>query len=120
MRFRAAAALGCFVLCVIAPARASATRITSPFATTNPKSPVRRDGSKDDAVYIDGFGGAHGYGLAMDGVEGEARHGWGHDKILDLFYPGTNPGHFSGTIRVWLAEGGTQSFTLPAGGVVLK
>jgi SpoIID/LytB domain protein len=102
MRFRAAAALGglCVVLCAIAPVRA--------FASAH-----------DDKVFIDGVGGAHGYGLAMDGVEGEADHGWNHDKILSLFYPGTTSSHFGGTIRVWLAEGGTQGVTLPNGGIVL-
>jgi len=101
MRFRAAAALGCFALCAIAPVRAAASS------------------NSDDAVYIDGVGGAHGYGLAMDGVEGEADHGWDHDKILNLFYPGTSSGRMAGTIRVWLAEGGPQAFTLPGGGAVL-
>jgi SpoIID/LytB domain protein len=100
MRFRAAAALACLVLCAIAPARA----LASP---------------DNDKVYIDGLGGAHGYGLAMDGVEGEADHGWSHDKILSLFYRGTTNAHFGGTIRVWLAEGGAQGVTLPNGGVVL-
>ena len=100
MRFRAAAALACVVLCALVPARALA-------------------GAPDDALVIDGVGGAHGFGLAMDGVEGEANHGWSHDKILSLFYPGTQPGSFSGPIRVWLAEGGAQSVTLPTGGLVL-
>lgn len=109
MRFRAAAALACFVLCAIAPVRASAGLTTGA---------ANAAGSSPDTVYIDGFGGAHGYGLAMDGVEGEARHGWDHDKILSLFYAGTQPAHFGGTIRVWLAEGGPQGFSLPTGGVV--
>jgi SpoIID/LytB domain protein len=83
-------------------------------------SSILHSSDPSETVYIDGLGGAHGYGLAMDGVEGEADHGWNHDKILSLFYAGTNPAHFAGTIRVWLAEGGAQTVTLPAGGAVLN
>lgn len=71
-----------------------------------------------ERVTIIGAGAAHGLGMAMDGVEGQARAGWSHDKILDTFYPGTASSTFSGTIRVGLGEGGTQSISLPTGGVV--
>jgi SpoIID/LytB domain protein len=101
-RIRAAAALFGFALVAsIAPARAAGVE------------------KKDDKLYIDGVSSAHGYGLAMDGVEGQARHGWDHQRILSLFYAGTTPGRFGGTIRVWLTEGGSETFSLPSGGVVL-
>src|SRR5438874_7083340 len=102
MRFRAAAALICLVLCaplLTGGAQARAAASEKPRASEGPA------GRKDDRVYIDGVGGAHGFGLAMDGVEGQARNGWGHEKILSLFYDGTQTAHFGGTIRVWLAEG---------------
>ncbi len=110
MRFRAAAALGCFVALITVP--------MSAFAGV--PSSILRANDPNDTVNIDGLGGAHGYGLAMDGVEGEADHGFDHDKILSLFYPGTTSSHFGGTVRVWLAEGGAQHFTLPGGGAVLS
>jgi SpoIID/LytB domain protein len=69
-------------------------------------------------VVIKGHGAAHGFGLAMDGVEGQARAGWDHDKILSLFYPGTENSTKSGTIRVGLGDGGGQRLTLPSGGEI--
>jgi len=70
-------------------------------------------------VIIKGHGAAHGFGLAMDGVEGQARAGWDHDKILSLFYPGTENSTKSGTIRVGLVDsGGIQRLTLPSGGEI--
>ncbi len=69
-------------------------------------------------VVIKGHGAAHGFGLAMDGVEGQARAGWDHDKILSLFYPGTENSTRSGTIRVGLGDGGGQRLTLPSGGEI--
>ncbi len=100
MRFRTAAALFSIALVAsIGPAQAAVP--------------------KKDKIYIDGVSSAHGYGLAMDGVEGEARHGWDHGRILSLFYAGTAAGRFGGTIRVWLTEGGPETFSLPGGGVVL-
>jgi SpoIID/LytB domain protein len=71
-----------------------------------------------DRVVLDGVGKAHGLGMAMDGVEGQARAGWTHDRILDLFYPGTSPGRAGGAIRVGLGEGSVQRFVLPDGGIV--
>ncbi len=70
------------------------------------------------SVVIKGHGAAHGFGLAMDGVEGQARAGWDHDKILSLFYPGTVNSTKSGTIRVGLGDGGGQRLTLPSGGEI--
>jgi SpoIID/LytB domain protein len=69
-------------------------------------------------VVIKGHGAAHGFGLAMDGVEGQARAGWDNDKILSLFYPGTENSTRSGTIRVGLGDGGGQRLTLPSGGEI--
>ncbi len=69
-------------------------------------------------LVINGVGAAHGFGLAMDGVEGQARAGWTHDRILDLFYPGSAPGRAAGPIRVGLAEVGHARFTVPNGGIV--
>jgi SpoIID/LytB domain protein len=76
--------------------------------------------AQTDRVIINGVGTAHGLGMAMDGVEGEARAGWSHDRILDLFYPGTSAGHAGGTIRVGLGRGSVQHFVLPSGGSVLS
>jgi SpoIID/LytB domain protein len=56
--------------------------------------------------------------MAMDGVEGQARAGWTHDKILDLFYPGTTPARAGGVIRVGLANEPVVTLSLPHGGVV--
>ena len=72
----------------------------------------------DGEVVLRGMGTAHGHGMAMDGVEGQARAGWAHDRILDLFYPGTESGRASGTIRVGLANEPVVSLALPNGGVV--
>ena len=80
--------------------------------------PTARAQSEGGSVVLYGVGTAHGLGMAMDGVEGQARAGWTHDRILDLFYPGSKPGRASGTIRVGLATGGEQSFVLPGGGTV--
>lgn len=75
---------------------------------------------RDDVFVLHGVGKAHGLGMAMDGVEGQARAGWSHDRILDLFYPGTQSSTAGGTVRVGLADGGTQRFVLPGGGTVLQ
>jgi SpoIID/LytB domain protein len=81
--------------------------------------PVRADARpKEGEVVLRGTGAAHGLGMAMDGVEGQARAGWTHDRILDLFYPGTTSGRAGGTIRVGLAEAPVVSLSLPNGGVV--
>ena len=56
--------------------------------------------------------------MAMDGVEGQARAGWTHDKILDLFYPGTTPARAGGVIRVGLANEPVVTLSFPHGGVV--
>ncbi|MGH2758597.1 MAG: SpoIID/LytB domain-containing protein [Actinomycetota bacterium] len=74
--------------------------------------------SADDRIVLFGVGKAHGLGLAMDGVVGQGRAGWSADRILSLFYPGTDTTRTSGTIRVGLAEGATQSFVLPGGGSI--
>ena len=70
------------------------------------------------AVTISGVGTAHGLGMAMDGVEGQARAGWTHGRILDLFYPGSVAARFSGTITVGLAQQSVATLTLPTGGSV--
>lgn len=67
---------------------------------------------------IVGVGAAHGFGMAMDGVEGQARAGWTAGRILDLFYPGSVPGSTGGTIRVGLGVAPVQRLVLPGGGVV--
>lgn len=69
-------------------------------------------------IAIEGVGSAHGFGMAMDGVEGQARAGWTHDRILDLFYPDTAAGHASGTIRVGLGAADVQRLALAGGGIV--
>jgi SpoIID/LytB domain protein len=72
----------------------------------------------DDTIIIKGHGAAHGFGLAMDGVEGQARAGWNHDRILSLFYADTQTSQKSGTIRVGLTSGGGQHLDFPSGGEV--
>ena len=69
-------------------------------------------------IEIEGVGAAHGFGMAMDGVEGQARAGWSRDRILDLFYPGTTSGSASGTIRVGLETSESPAVSLPSGGFV--
>lgn len=71
-----------------------------------------------DTIVLNGVGKAHGLGMAMDGVVGQARAGWSADRILSLFYPDTTTSRASGTIRVGLAEGAEQSFVLPGGGTI--
>lgn len=99
---RRPALLACFLLCMLAvPTTAGADTTTS-----------------SDHVVIRGVGSAHGLGIAMDGALGQARAGWTYDRILSQFYPGTTTRHAGGTIRVGLAQGGTQHFSIPGGGVV--
>lgn len=88
--------------------------VTAPSATA--ASPEAVD---DERFVVSGRGAAHGMGLAMDGVEGQARAGWSHTRILDLFYRDTSTGSFGGTVRVGLAEApGPLAFVLPGGGRV--
>ncbi len=98
---RRAGPLLCLVVCACA-------LVPSAQAQTTP--------TVDDRVVLLGVGTAHGLGMAMDGIEGQARAGWGYDRILSLFYPETSTGHASGNIRVGLAQGATQHFVLPGGG----
>src|SRR5438128_2178462 len=97
--------LVCAVLCATA---------TPAFAQTPTPVPAKIG----DRVVFTGRGSAHGLGMAMDGVEGEARAGWSHDRILSLFYPGTSASRSYGAVRVGLAEGGAQHVSLPSGGTV--
>jgi SpoIID/LytB domain protein len=97
---------GCLVLCMAVLALSAAA----------PASAASR--SADTEVVLRGTGTAHGLGMAMDGVEGQARAGWGHDRILDLFYPGTTSGRAGGVIRVGLANEPVATLALPHGGVV--
>lgn len=85
-----------------------------------PAGAAEAPGAQDEPiVVVSGRGAAHGMGLAMDGVEGQARAGWSHHRILDLFYRGTGTGSFAGTVRVGLAEDPEHLvFTLPSGGRV--
>src|SRR5437588_10239574 len=98
------------LVCVVLCAAAEPAHAASP--TPSPLPPAA------DRVTFTGRGSAHGLGMAMDGVEGEARAGWSHDRILSLFYPGTSSAHSYGTIRVGLSEGGLQHVSLPSGGTV--
>src|SRR5438874_12996681 len=104
---RPIALLICAVLCAVATPAFAASPSPTPVASSAP-----------DRVVFTGRGSAHGLGMAMDGVEGEARAGWSYSRILSLFYPGTGTAHSSGTIRVGLAEGGAQHLTLPSGGTI--
>lgn len=99
------ATLSIVVIAATTPA-ASLPRI--PFPPTQPEG----------AVVFEGAGNAHGMGLAMDGVLGQARAGWSYTKILDLFYPGTAFSQASGPIRVGLAEANEHVVELPGGGTV--
>lgn len=93
--------------------------VVVPTATTAAPVPLEEspDPSEGPTILVSGRGAAHGMGLAMDGVEGQARAGWSHDRILDLFYPGTATGSFGGTVRVGLADDPRSlAFTLPSGG----
>lgn len=72
----------------------------------------------DTPIVIEGVGAAHGFGLAMDGVEGQARAGWSHSRILDLFYPGSVPGRAGGTIRVGLETSSSPVVSVPDGGFI--
>ena len=97
---------GCLVLCVAVLLVCTAT-------------PATAEGSQGSTeVILRGTGTAHGLGMAMDGVEGQARAGWSHDRILDLFYTGTTSGRAGGTIRVGLANEPVVTLSLPNGGVV--
>jgi SpoIID/LytB domain protein len=98
----------CIGLCSLgAPAMAQ-----SPAPSATPLPPPQ------ERVVFTGAGSAHGLGMAMDGVEGQARAGWSHAKILSLFYPGTFAGRAYGTIRVGIAVAPRQFAILPRGGTV--
>ena len=47
-----------------------------------------------------GHGYGHGIGMSQYGAEGAARDGKKYAAILDHYYPGTDLGSKSGTIRV--------------------
>jgi len=81
-------------------------------------APVAHAQPAEHHIVLNGVGKAHGLGMAMDGVVGQGRAGWSADRMLSLFYPGSENAGASGTIRVGLAEGGQQSFVLPGGGTV--
>ncbi len=85
--------------------------------TTLGTSASARD-THDESVVLVGVGTAHGLGMAMDGVEGQARAGWSYDRILSVFYPDTTVGRTTGSIRVGLANGSVQHFVMPDGGTV--
>ncbi|HUQ22402.1 MAG TPA: SpoIID/LytB domain-containing protein [Gaiellaceae bacterium] len=55
---------------------------------------------------IDGRGWGHGIGMSQYGARGYAQHGWGYERILAHYYPGTllRPMH-PRPVRVLLAEG---------------
>jgi SpoIID/LytB domain protein len=99
--------IACVALCALTTPAMAAAPSPTPVASSAP-----------DRVVFTGTGSAHGLGMAMDGVEGQARAGWSHDRILSLFYAGTSVAHTFGTIRVWIAEGGAERVTLPSGGTV--
>lgn len=84
--------------------------IVAPAALAQPQT--------SGTIVIRGIGTAHGLGMAMDGVEAQARAGWSHDRILDLFYKGSAPGRASGTIGVGLAHESVVTLTLPSGGTI--
>lgn len=69
-------------------------------------------------MVIEGQGAAHGMGLAMDGVQGQARAGWPYRKILGLFYKGAVYGKTSAPIRVGVASSNQHAVVLPEGGTV--
>ena len=55
---------------------------------------------------IDGRGWGHGIGMSQYGARGYARAGWGYDRILAHYYPGTElRGVPARRVRVLLAEG---------------
>jgi stage II sporulation protein D len=55
---------------------------------------------------IDGRGWGHGIGMSQYGTRGYARAGWGYDRILAHYYPGTElRGVPARRVRVLLAEG---------------
>ncbi|HYZ93807.1 MAG TPA: SpoIID/LytB domain-containing protein [Actinomycetota bacterium] len=83
-----------------------------------PSAGAQPANARNDRVLLLGVGTAHGLGMAMDGIEGQAEAGWSHDRILSLFYPGTTTGRAAGTIRVGLSVGGVQHFVMPGGGSV--
>lgn len=88
-----------------------------PAASAAPQ-PATSPAPSGPVLVVEGAGAAHGMGLAMDGVLGQAKAGWPHRKILGLFYPGAKPGSAGGTVRVGLAEGAEHSVQLPSGGVL--
>jgi SpoIID/LytB domain protein len=98
--------------------RGGASVIAISLAATSFAGGALASTADDEPVVISGVGAAHGFGMAMDGVEGQARGGWTHERILDLFYPGTTTGHAGGTIRVGLADGPAATVGLPNGGVI--
>ena len=56
-----------------------------------------------------GHGYGHGIGMSQYGAEGAARDGKSYSSILDHYYPGTDLGSKSGTIRVLVSGDSTDS-----------
>jgi SpoIID/LytB domain protein len=58
---------------------------------------------------LKGHGYGHGIGMSQYGAEGAARSGKSYSTILDHYYPGTDLGSKSGTIRVLVSADSTDS-----------
>jgi stage II sporulation protein D len=102
-------------------ASGAATTTTSPTATVSTAvtaataaSPAA--GRPAVTLLFSGHGWGHGAGLSQWGARGYAEHGWGYDRILAHYYPGTTLGSAAvTTVRVLLVEG-ARTLTLSSAG----
>ncbi len=90
-----------------APSTPASTSTTAGATTTSPAKAV---------LVVDGHGWGHGLGLSQWGAYGYAKHGWGYDRILAHYYPGTTLGRAKArAVRVLLvsAKKATLSSAVP-------
>jgi stage II sporulation protein D len=59
---------------------------------------------KGATVIIHGRGYGHGHGLSQYGAQGAAEQGLSTRQILSFYYPHTDRGHASGSVRVLITE----------------
>jgi stage II sporulation protein D len=69
-------------------------------------TPAGHAAQSSPAFFATGHGWGHGVGLAQYGAYGYALHGWGYDKIVAHYYPGTTFGEAPvKRVRVLLVAG---------------
>lgn len=98
----------------------SSSASSSSTATSSPASrSVSVPSSKSFSFKGHGYG--HGIGMSQYGAEGAARSGKSYSTILERYYPGTDLGSKSGTIRVKITADSSDSVMIESrSGLKLK